>query len=62
METLFLKCKIVHSRTISIDVDSKYMLTLNDIEKGMNLLVESRDNSNSNSNSNSPYSSGMMYI
>lgn len=58
METLFLKCKIVHSRTISVDSESKYILTYNDIIKGMDLLVESRDNSDMGS----PYSSGMMYI
>lgn len=58
METLFLKCKIVHSRTISVDSEFRFILTHNDITRGMDLLVESRD---SNSDS-SPYSSGMMYM
>lgn len=48
METLFLKCKIVHSRTISTTPETKYVLSYADIEKGVSSLIESRNNNNDN--------------
>jgi ATPase family associated with various cellular activities (AAA) len=42
METLFLKAKIVHSRTISNDTSSKYILSLNDMKKGIEMFISNR--------------------
>jgi SpoVK/Ycf46/Vps4 family AAA+-type ATPase len=43
METLFLKSKIIHSRTILTDMTKKYLLSYNDIKKGIECLVSSRE-------------------
>jgi ATPase family associated with various cellular activities (AAA) len=50
METLFLKCKIVHSRTILNNSTSKYVLSYHDISKGIELLINSRNKKNTFNN------------
>jgi hypothetical protein len=42
METLFLKAKIIHSRTITNDALNKYILSYNDIKKGLDAFVDNR--------------------
>jgi hypothetical protein len=42
METLFLKAKIIHSRTITNDTLSKYVLSYNDIKKGLDAFIDNR--------------------
>jgi len=42
METLFLQSKIIHSRTIINNVHTKYVLSYNDIKKGIEFLISSR--------------------
>ena len=38
-----MKCKIYHSRTIDKNVNNKYVLSYDDIVKGIESLVVSRD-------------------
>jgi len=45
IETLLLNCKIAHSRTmISRPLDDKYVLSIEDIKKGFETFIESREN------------------
>jgi hypothetical protein len=43
METLFLKCKIIHGRTISTSIESKYVLSYDDISRGIKSVIQSRE-------------------
>ena len=43
IETLFLNCKIVHSRTITNKIDDKFILSVDDITKGIEKFVLNRD-------------------
>lgn len=42
METLFLNSRIIHSRNINNDENTKYVLQYDDIKKGIEMLVETR--------------------
>ena len=42
METLFLKSKIIHSRTISNNPSKKYVLSYNDIKNGLDMFINNR--------------------
>jgi hypothetical protein len=43
METLFMNVKIVHSRNITHTINTKYILTLQDIKMGIEMLTVNRD-------------------
>lgn len=54
METLFLNCKIAHSRSMVGNTNDKYILNVKDIEKGFDTFVKGRDYKNLELKCNDP--------
>ena len=42
METLYLKTKLSHCKNIIISPENQFILTLNDVKKGIKDLIETR--------------------